>query len=214
MTTNNRDDNYVYIYQNSIYINLTNRCNNDCVFCIRNRRQGIGDDKLWIEYEPDFEKVKAQLDFYIEYNSNNDGVYGSEIVFCGYGESTYALDTMIVVAEYCHQNGYTTRLNTNGLGASIHQISNLQLVNRLVGKIDKVSISLLAANSQDYNKLARPKDKNAFDTMLEFASTCKQQGIATRFTIVDILPQDKKEQIVKLCQNMGIELKIREYIQP
>lgn len=210
---NDSDDNYVYLYKNSIYINLTNRCNNDCTFCIRNKAQGIGDDKLWIDYEPNFEKIKPKLDKLWDNNTKDNQIYGNEVVFCGYGESTYALDTMLKVADYCHQNNYTTRLNTNGLGASIHKITNQQLVSKLIGKIDKVSISLLAANSDDYNKLARPNTPNAFPQLLDFAQECKKQGLNTRFTIVDILQPDKKAQIIQLCQDLDIELKIRDYIK-
>ena len=32
-----------------IYINLTNRCNNDCVFCLRDKKVMAAEKSLWLE---------------------------------------------------------------------------------------------------------------------------------------------------------------------
>ena len=40
-----------------------------------------------------------------------------EVVFCGFGEPTAALDTLIESARRFKAKGYRTRLNTNGLGS-------------------------------------------------------------------------------------------------
>ena len=50
-------NNYVYIIGNKIYINLTNRCSNNCDFCIRQGREGMADTPLWIKNEPTAEDV-------------------------------------------------------------------------------------------------------------------------------------------------------------
>ena len=50
-------DNYIYTLGNSLYINLTNRCTNSCVFCVRSQTDGMGGQRLWLEKEPDAEQV-------------------------------------------------------------------------------------------------------------------------------------------------------------
>lgn len=80
-------DNFVYRYGDNLYVNLTNRCCNDCTFCIRNNGDGIGDSGcLWLDREPTAEecidRIKAAGDY-------------SELVFCGYGEPTYRVDEMV-----------------------------------------------------------------------------------------------------------------------
>ena len=39
-----------------------------------------------------------------------------EVVFCGFGEPTEALEVLKAVARRLKASGYKTRLNTNGLG--------------------------------------------------------------------------------------------------
>ena len=45
-------DTYVYEYGSGLYVNLTNRCNNNCAFCLRHTNQGVGRHRLWLEHEP------------------------------------------------------------------------------------------------------------------------------------------------------------------
>ncbi|MBO7151780.1 MAG: radical SAM protein, partial [Clostridia bacterium] len=71
--------NFVYEFEGKLYINLTNKCPNDCEFCVRNIRNGIGEDDLRLTREPNFEDLKEDLSLYPLKK------YG-EIVFCGYGE--------------------------------------------------------------------------------------------------------------------------------
>ena len=74
-------ENFVYRYGDNLYVNLTNRCCNDCVFCIRNNGDGIGDSgDLWLSREPSADEVIEGIKKHGEFN---------ELVFCGYGEPTY-----------------------------------------------------------------------------------------------------------------------------
>ena len=88
-------NNYVYTIGNKIYINLTNRCSNNCDFCIRKGRDGMENQRLWIDAEPDVQDILDQL-------PDNLDDYDEEIVFCGFGEPTYNLDTLDEVASFLH----------------------------------------------------------------------------------------------------------------
>ena len=52
-----RSDVYAYPYEGNLYINLTNRCTNNCEFCVRRGADGVGGHYLWIKKEPTAQEV-------------------------------------------------------------------------------------------------------------------------------------------------------------
>ena len=87
-------NNYVYLLEGKIYINLTNLCTNDCVFCIRAIKDDVVGANLFLDTEKlDVEEVKRQLDSF-EPDKYKD------IVFCGYGEPILKLEELKEVARY------------------------------------------------------------------------------------------------------------------
>lgn len=196
-----------YSVGDKLYINLTNKCPCACTFCIRNNGDGAyGSDPLWLEHEPSTEELtdaiaKAQPERY------------TEIVFCGYGEPTEALELLCSAADFVKKNypSIPTRLNTNGLSDLINGKPTAQL---LEGRIDTVSVSLNAPEKEEYLKVTRPKfGGKSFDEMQKFACECKKYVKRVVFTIVDILPEEQIEASKALAERLGIELRIREYIE-
>ena len=45
-----------------LYINLTNQCNCDCVFCLRQKKSMAKESSLWLENEPTVDEIKTALD--------------------------------------------------------------------------------------------------------------------------------------------------------
>ena len=95
-------DTYVYEYGSGLYVNLTNRCNNNCAFCLRHTNQGVGRHRLWLEHEPTAEQVIEKM--------QNLSAY-EEVVFCGFGEPTLAWETLKQVAAYVKRQGKPVRVN-------------------------------------------------------------------------------------------------------
>lgn len=194
----------LYTYNNQLYINLTNQCPCACTFCIRSQKNAIGSaDSLWLQKDPTAEEVEAEFQKY-----NLDDF--DEVVFCGYGEPICALDNLIKVADYIHSlKKMKIRVNTNGLGDLIH---NKRVAPLLKGHVDSVSISLNAPTAAEYNAVTRPKfGIQSFDAMLQFAKDCKEQGIETRFTIVDVIGKEAEEKSREIAQRIGIPLRVRHY---
>ena len=134
-----------------------------------------------------------------------------ELPPCGYGEPTERLDILLEVAAYIHKkSNIPIRINTNGLSDLIH---GERTAPKLNGLIDAVSVSLNATNAEDYQKLVRPKfGAKSFDAMLAFTKDCRNYVPKVRMTIVDtVTSKEEQEASRKICENLGVELKIRAY---
>ena len=79
-----------YEYGDALYVNLTNRCDCACIFCLRNNghKGSIYADDLWLEHEPSREEALKDL-------LSRDLSRYTELVFCGFGEPTYRIDDLL-----------------------------------------------------------------------------------------------------------------------
>ena len=194
----------LYEIENKLYINITNKCPCDCIFCIRNNAEGAyGSDSLWLEKDPTAEQTIAELD-------KKDLDSYAEIIFCGYGEPLEALDVLLEVAKNIKTRTKTpVRINTNGLADLIHGKSVAPL---LEGLIDIVSISLNAGSESEYMRVTQPCfGKQSFNAMLDFAKECKKYIPKVVFSVVDVISPEEIEQCKQISENLGIPLRIRKY---
>ncbi len=196
-------DIFAYLYENNLYINLTNKCCNRCEFCIRDEGDGIGESgNLWLKKEPSAQEVVNAI-------TSFDPASYRDIVFCGYGEPTYKLAELLTVCDYAHNIGKKTRLNTNGLG---NLINKRNVVPDLVGKLDVISVSLNESNAEKYNALCHPTyGLKAYEEILAFTSSCVSAGIQTAMSVVrsDELDVDA---CAKVCAQTGASFRVRERI--
>lgn len=193
----------LYTYHNQVYANITNRCDCSCRFCIRTHRDSIGEaDSLWHKTEPTWEEIKKAMDEF------DFGGY-EELVFCGYGEPTCALENLLTSAAYAKEKyNVKIRLNTNGLANLYHKRN---IVPELAKVIDSVSISLNAPTAEKYQEVTRPQFENAYFAMLEFASLAKDAFSHTQLSIVDVLPEEEIRECQRIADERGIYLKIRKF---
>lgn len=194
-------NNYVYQFEGKTYLNLTNRCNNACTFCVRNHADGIADDPLWLDREPNAADVIAVLE---------DWEISDEVVFCGFGEPTMNLDALLTVAKYLKGIGRKTRLNTNGLANIQH---GRDVVPELAEVIDSVSISLNEASAEKYDAVCKSDfGLAAYDAMLDFTAKCVKAGMDTKLSVVDVISKEDIEKCREIAEKVGAVLRVREYI--
>jgi len=194
-------DVYVYELDGNLYINLTNRCSNDCKFCVRAGKESYYGNKLWLNQEPTAEKVLSLI---------KDKKCG-EVVFCGFGEPTFRIKEIVHIGKELKSKGYTVRLNTNGQG---NLINGEDITEKLVGAIDKVNVSLNAPDADEYFDICRPVfGEDAYPALIDFAKKCKDRGIDTVFSIVDCIGEKKINKCKKIAKEVGIPLRIREMIE-
>ena len=194
----------LYTYKENVYVNLTNKCDCSCKFCIRSHQDKVGDaDTLWHKEEPSLEDVITAIDAF-----HFDGYKG--LVYCGYGEPTCALENLLKSAQYAKKKyGLKIRVNTNGL-ANLYYGRNI--VPELAKTVDCVSISLNAPDKEKYMDVTRPNFENAFEGMLEFAEECKKYVPEVKFTVVDVLSEEEIQKSKELAENIGIDLRIRRFV--
>ena len=198
-----------YEYEDALYVNLTNKCNCNCEFCLRHgRKEGsiYTEDSLWLEREPTVQEVCDDLEA-------RDLSQYEEVVFCGYGEPTERLEDLLEVARYLkqHHPNLPLRINTNGLSDLIWQKPTAPM---LKGLIDTVSVSLNAMDAEEYLRLTRSKfGIGSFDAMLKFTKECTQYVPHVVMTVVGepVTTPEEQETCRKICQEVGATLRVRPY---
>jgi len=190
---------YTYQIGNSLYINVTNRCNADCVFCDRKGEAVINGYNLKMKKseEPD-------ADVYIK--EIGDPKRFKEIVFCGYGEPTIRWDVVKEVAKYVKENGGKTRMNTDGHG---NYINKRDITPEMKGLIDTVSISLNSIDPVQYSALMRV-DQSTHKEMLDFAIKAKEYTHVV-MSIVGLSQVDSEAAKKFVTEKLGVDFREREY---
>lgn len=193
--------NLVYTYKigDALYINVTNRCDAECVFC---KRKSTADVHGYVLKMSKSEEPDAQI--YID--EIGDPTKYSEIVFCGYGEPTIRWDVVKKVADYVKKNGGKTRLNTNGHGNVINQ---RDITPELEPLIDKVSVSLNSVDPEQYSKLMRLKPE-MHSEMIEFAKKANKYSEVI-MSVVGISEIDIEEAKRFVTEKIGVKFREREY---
>ena len=200
-----KDMTVTYIVDGALYINVTNRCTNNCDFCIRKNGDGAyGSDSLWLLREPTEEEILSSV-------FSHDLSTFSEIVFCGYGEPSIRIDTVISVAKKIKEKyPISVRINTNGHSSLYHGYNTAP---QYQGAFDSVSISLNTPSSERYNKICHPDFYDSHEAMLSFAAEVKKYVPTVILSVVkDFLTADELTECQKIADSLGVRLKVRDYI--
>lgn len=197
-------DTITYQIGNGIYINLTNKCSNDCTFCERNRISGVEGYYLWLQSEPTAEQIIESIKQYPLQQFE-------QVIFCGFGEPTYKWDVIKLVANFAHSIGKSTRLNTNGQG---NLINGFDITDEIANYIDQVNISLNNGNSKRYDEVSRSiYGEKAFEELQNFGAKCLAKGVDTTFSVVDCIPKEEIEEARNIAMAIGAKFRVREEIK-
>lgn len=199
-----------YEYEGGLYVNLTNRCNCNCEFCLRHgKKEGsiYTEDSLWLEREPTRQEALDSL-------LSRELTTYREIIFCGYGEPTYRLEDLLWLCDELRRSCPKLppiRINTNGHASLIH---GRDVTPELGGRVDVLSISLNATNAADYVALCHPvQGEAAYQAMLAFARAAAAYVPQVVLTVVD---KDKTPQELDRCRaiarELGVQLRVRSFI--
>ncbi|MCB9206044.1 MAG: YchF/TatD family DNA exonuclease [Ignavibacteriales bacterium] len=190
---------FVYKIGDSLYINVTNRCNADCIFCDRKGEAVIHGYNLKMKKseEPEAEVYIKQI---------GDPKKYKEIVFCGYGEPTIRWDVVKEISRYVKENGGKTRLNTDGHG---NHINKKDITPELDGLIDVVSISLNSTDPNQYAELMKVSPELHAE-MIDFAKKANKYSKVV-MSIVGLDEVDSKKAKDFVINELGTEFRERAY---
>ena len=153
----------VYDIRQSRYLNITSRCTLQCVFCPKhNGSKQIHQYQLALDHQPKAAEIIPLL---------GDVSQFEQYVFCGYGEPTLNLTTLLEVAKEIKSRGGQVRVNTDGLGNLFHRRNILP---ELAPYVDSLSISLNADTEAAYLQHCRPKLKGSYQAVNEFIKLAPQ----------------------------------------
>ena len=193
-----------YKLDNSLYLNITNRCTNACVFCIRYKARIFqGKYHLWLESEPTTEEILKAIGAPNQYK---------EIIFCGYGEPLIRLNTLIEVSQAIKKISQTKiRIDTNGHANLFYQRNILP---ELKGLIDTMSVSLNAESSGVYDSICNSFfGKAAFPAVIDFIKESKKYIPEVEATVVNLPQVIDLEKSKKLAEELAAKFRIRTYYE-
>lgn len=205
----------VYLLDGKIYINLTNRCTNDCIFCLRKDKDDVVGQTLWLDNEnsnaddviKQFEEKRNEL-------LTTHNLPFKEVIFCGYGEPMLKFDVMKQVAKYIKDKYPETKIRVNSNGHA-NYVYKKNVVPECKGLIDEFSVSLNGSTKEEYDELSQPKFDEAYEEMKKFIKACSDEGISVVASVVEgykgrHLDLEKCEEIAK---SLGAKFRVREWIK-
>ena len=186
----------------SLYLNITNRCSNDCSFCIKFNSRTFHENDLFLTTEPSFDEIMSAIDAFRDFN---------EVVFCGYGESLIRLEIVRQVAEAVKQKySVRVRINTDGQANLVH---GRNIIPELAGVVDCLSVSLNASDAETYMRLCHsPFGAAGFAAVCDFirlAAATIPEVIAS----VVLLPSLDVDACKALALSLGASFRVRSYCE-
>ena len=188
-----------YRIRDSLYLNITNRCTNACIFCAKFKDFTVKGHHLRLEYEPTAAQVLAAI---------GDPTRFQEVVFCGYGEPLIRLDLIREIAAWLKAKGVKVRINTDGQANLVH---GRNILPELEGLVDAVSVSLNAPDAETYQRLCRSKfGAQGYEAVKAFLVAAKGHIPSVTATAVG-LPGVDMAACRRVAEELGVEFREREY---
>ncbi|MBI4347720.1 MAG: radical SAM protein [Elusimicrobia bacterium] len=199
----------VYRYRDGLYVNLTNKCPTACRFCIKFtwKMKYRGYDLKLRGHEPSLAEVLDAIE-----TAARERPF-AEVVFCGYGESTYRLADMLAVCAEVRRRWpkVKRRLNTIGLGDAIN---GRPISKELASGLDAVSISLNTADEKQWVHLMNPLREfktGGFQAVKRFIRECAAEIRDTTVTAVE-QPGIDLAACRRLAEELGARWRERELL--
>jgi TatD DNase family protein len=190
-----------YRIRDSLYLNITNRCTNACVFCAKFRDFTVKGHCLELDHEPDTAEVKQAI---------GDPARYQEVVFCGYGEPLLRLDLVKEVAAWLKENGVRVRINTSGQANLVH---GRNILPELAGLVDAMSVSLNAPDAATYQSICRSAfGTDAYPAVLDFIREAKKHIPALTASVVG-LPGIDIDACRRIAEELGVSFRLRQYVE-
>ncbi len=204
----------VYLLDKKIYINLTNMCTNDCIFCLRKDKDDVCGQTLWLDNENyQLNEIFEQFDNCCKFHHSLLDNAHPEVVFCGYGEPMLKLDYLKETAKHIKSiyPASKIRVNTNGHANFVYKRN---VIPELKDLVDEFSVSLNAPTKEEYDELSQPKFPQAYEEVKKFIKACSDEGISVVASVVEGYKGRHLDLDAcrKVAEDLGASLRVREWI--
>ncbi|NOZ11428.1 MAG: radical SAM protein [Gammaproteobacteria bacterium] len=187
-----------YTLHNNLYLNITNRCSLRCRFCPKfNHQWDVQGYRLRLPQDPDVSEILSDLGDLKGYR---------EVVFCGLGEPSQRLDTLLSVASQVRAQGNKVRVNTDGLANLLY---NQDITPQLEGRVDALSVSLNAQDATTYEYHCRPSLPRSYDAMLDFVGRARRYVPKITLTAIDGLDGVDIAACERIAEDLGVGFRRR-----
>ncbi|MBF0400081.1 MAG: YchF/TatD family DNA exonuclease [Magnetococcales bacterium] len=187
-----------YAIGKGLYLNISRGCTLRCHFCPKWVAPVVHDYDLTLIRNPSATEVLEAMGDFSGYQ---------EIVFCGYGEPTLRLQTLLAVArEIKSRSTIPIRINTDGLANRVYRTD---VTPQFRGLIDVVSVSLNAQNEEVYNRHNRPTMPGAYEGMLDFLRAVQQHVPSVTATAIDGLEGVDMAACQQIAAALGVQFRQR-----
>jgi TatD DNase family protein len=187
-----------YTIRGNRYLNVTSRCTLRCAFCPKfNGSWTVRDYDLRLRHDPDADELVAAAGNPLDYES---------VVFCGLGEPTLRLYTLLEAAARLRAQGARLRLNTDGLASLVHE---RDVTPDLEGNIQAVSISLNAQDEDTYNRHCRPSLPGSYQAVLDFTRRVRDFVPEVTLTAIDGLAGVDIDACREIAERLGVGFRRR-----
>ncbi len=188
----------VYDIRHSRYLNITGRCTLRCQFCPKhNGSKQVHQYQLALDHQPSAAEIIPQLGDVSQFN---------EYVFCGYGEPTLNLPTLLTVAHEIKRRGGRVRVNTDGLGNLFHRRNILP---ELANCVDALSVSLNANTPLLYQRHCQPRLRGAWEAVNQFIIEAPHYIAEVQVSAIDGLAGVDIAACQQIVEQAGCQFKHR-----
>ena len=191
-----------YLIRDSLHVNITNSCTNRHNF-FETGGEGRDPSRLILEREPTKEEIVADV-------LSRDLTEVEQIVFSGYGEPTCRLYDMLAacreIKDAC--TGLPVGLVTNGHASMIF---GEDTTSQFRGLVDRVSVSMMAPDSETYIKLCGPKfGEETYPGVLKFARDIARFVPEVVLTAVEgTISREDAERCRTIADGLGLPFEMK-----
>jgi len=203
MSIASKQPSIVYWLGDTLYLNITNRCSNNCYFCFRRYKNGINGFNLKFGKEPTLRQIIDELRNFISKKA------WKEVAFCGFGEPLEKLDYVLEVTRWIKKHfPITVRVDTNGQAYLLNKNRNVIEELKEAG-VDRICVSLNAHNKETYNHICKPEFEDAYENVIKFIEKAKTQFDIEITTVTT--PEVNISEVRNMTGKMGVKFRLRKY---
>ncbi|MBI3574663.1 MAG: radical SAM protein [Gammaproteobacteria bacterium] len=205
MEMRSESPNIGYSLRGNRYLNITNRCTLRCAFCPKfNDSWQVHDKTVLTGYDLRLRGTEPTADEILAAIGDPDDY--DEVVFCGLGEPTLRLYTLLDVASRLRGKAARVRLNTDGLANLVY---GRDVTPDFEGILQALSVSLNAQDEETYNRHCRPLLPDAYSGMLDFVRRAREFVPEITLTAIDGLPGVDIDACRKIADDLGVHFRRR-----